>query len=359
VLSVAGDPAFGAEKVLASFLEAVPKEFAKRCLLARPARSSLARWATGSRARQYNWPARRDTALFNLLACFPAARQLRPERIGLVHAWGARGFETSLLLGRLLGAQVSGTLLDHPRASFLTALRKALIRQSAPRLRPLVCVSHAVANACHDSGLHGDRIVIPSGALPASSPRERSHSKVVRVGFFGLYARWKGFEAVRDWIEDAGPNIEWHLCGEPAPALRPVCEALKAKRLPNVAFRGWVDGARVMEEIDVLLHASTEFDPLPTVLIEAARAGIPAVASDLGGPREIVEDGVTGFLFSPSDPTVGLGRLRLLVADPALRARMGTAARNRFQSEFAIGRMVDSYLALWEASLAPTLSARC
>src|SRR6266511_3040710 len=138
LLSVAGDPAFGAEKVVAALVGALPDDFADRCLLVRPARSSLARWAGGGRRRHRDWPARRDGALFNLLACFRAARDLRTEGIGLVHAWGARAFEAALLLGRLLGAQVCGTLHDHPRAGFLSWLRKAIIRRSAPRLKPLV-----------------------------------------------------------------------------------------------------------------------------------------------------------------------------------------------------------------------------
>ena len=113
-----------------------------------------------------------------------------------------------------------------------------------------------------------------------------------------------------------------------------------------------------MGAIDVLLHASIEFDPYPTVLLEAARAGIPAVASNLGGSPEIITDGVNGFLFSPRDAGLGFQRLQLLASDPALRHRMGAAARRRFETEFGVGRMVDDYLALWTARLDGGVNAR-
>jgi len=357
LLSVTPDPGFGAEKVLASLLDALPEDFAGRCILLRPPGSSLARWAVGDRADYCDWPARRDAAVFNLLACFPVARALRAERIGLVHAWGARAFESAVLLGRLLGAPVSGTVHDHPHASFHSGLRKVIIRRSAPRLKRLVCVSHAVAEACRDSGLNADYSVIRNGLLPASPRSDSRRGGPVRVGFFGLYARPKGFETVRHWIEATGPAIEWHLYGEPAPVLRDACETLKAKGLSNILFHGWVDSPQIMDGIDIVLHASTEFDSYPTVLLEAARAGIPAVASNLGGSGEIIDDGVTGFLFSPSDPGAGLRCLRVLTADPALRTRMGAAARCRFESEFGISRMIDSYLALWDALLRDSTTA--
>jgi len=355
ILSVTGDPGYGAERVLAMLVHALPDDLADRCLLLRPPRSSLARWAAATRIPHLDWSARRDAAIYNLLACFRAGRELRTQRIGLVYAWGSRAFEAALLLGKLLGARVAGTLHDHPRGGFLTPLRSRLIRASAPRLRPLVCVSHALAEACRDTGLHADCVVINNG-LPAGRTRALSQgSEVVRVGFYGLYARWKGFETIRRWIGEAGRGFEWHLYGDPAPSLRRECE--EVRHLPNVVFHGWEDGAGLMDAIDILVHASIEFDPYPTVLLEAARAGIPVVASSLGGSREIVADGATGFLFSPDDAAQGLQRLRLLAADPALRTRLGAAARRRFESEFGIGRMADAYVAQWNAALRGGVSA--
>ncbi len=355
MLSVTQEPAFGAERVLAPLLQELPREFMDRCILLRPPRSALARWTVGASTPQRDWNAKRDASLLNLRACFGAARALRAEGVGLVHAWGVRAFEPALLLARLLGARVSGTLHDHPRASSLGRIRRIILERSAPRLRPLVCVSEALAAACRDLGVNGDLAVIHNG-LPATrlvdARREHGSGAVVRVGFLGLYAPWKGFVTVREWIDRGDLEIEWHLYGEPAPSLRAACEDLKARHHANVVQHGWSDRAGSMDEIDILVHASLEFDPYPTVLLEAARAGIPAVASDVGGAREIVTDGVTGFLFPPGDPS-GLAHLRRLVADPGLRRTMGGAAQRRFTAELGIREMVDAYVTAWTRQLTP------
>ncbi len=352
ILSVAGEQGRGAERLLASFLDALPELLVSRCLLVRPARSSLARWTATCRARSYDWPAQRDAYLPNLVAALAAAWELRGERIALVHAWGARAFESALLLGFLLGVPVCGTLHDHPRATLHGRLRRTIIRWAGRRMRPLICVSRALADACRDAGWNAQLAVIPNGAPPLPPAAGHRAAGPVRVGFFGLYARWKGFEIVRGWIEQLGPAVEWHLCGDPAADLAPAVEELSRTRPRNVIMHGWIDGPEAMGNMDVLVHASTEFEPFGLVLIEAARAGIPVVASDLGGPQEIVEDGVTGFLFPASDPATGVQRLRALVEDPALRSRVGTAARRRFESHYTINRMVDAYLAIWRERLA-------
>jgi len=358
VVSVAHEAAFGAERVLATLVQGLPCEFSPRCLLLRPDASRLARWTAGDPIPSRRWGARRDAIWYNLFASLRASRELRAERVGIVHAWGVRAFEPSVLLAGLLGARVTGTIHDHPRANFLTRSRQILLRATAPRLRPLVCVSQALAAACRTTSLDGDPIVIRNGLpeLPsAQSQREPSRDAAIRVGFFGVYARWKGFDTVLSWIEQTGPDIEWHLYGEPAPELRASCAELQAKQLPNVVFHGWVDGAGSMDGIDVLLHASMDFDPYPTVLLEAARAGIPAVASNAGGAAEIVVDGVTGFLFKAGDPA-GLVQLRRLASNWALRTTMGAAARRRFQMEFGVRQMVESYVNLWNSLLSTGLS---
>lgn len=349
ILSVTGDPGYGAERLLASFIAALPRELAQQCILARPPGSSLSRWAPPGAVEVVDFSARDDTFTRNLVAAMALARALRRHNVGLVHAWGARAFEAALLLGRRLHVPVSGTLHDHPEASIHGRARRALIRYAASRLQPIVGVSDAVAAACSEAGLGGDIIVIKNGASFAPLRPHAPDREPVRVAFLGLYAAWKGFDIVHDWIRQCGAEIEWHLYGNPALESEAACAALRAEGRKNVIFHGWVDGDDILTEMDILVHASTSFEPFGMVLVEAARAAIPVVASDLGGPREIVVDGETGFLFSPAAPAGGLEHLRKLVSSPELRRQMGNAARRRFETDFAIGRMVDAYVRLWRA----------
>jgi glycosyltransferase involved in cell wall biosynthesis len=98
------------------------------------------------------------------------------------------------------------------------------------------------------------------------------------------------------------------------------------------------DAMAVLAATDVLLHP-TSMDAFPTALLEAAAARVPVIATAVGGIPEIVEDGETGLLV-PAPPTADTvaARLESLLADAALRARVGLAARRRFEERFTAER---------------------
>ncbi len=80
--------------------------------------------------------------------------------------------------------------------------------------------------------------------------------------------------------------------------------------------------------------------------LEAAAAGKPTVASDVGGLRDIVADGETGFLVPPGDRAALAAAMQRLIADEDLRLRLGTGAKERaatFSSEAVIPRFEAAY----------------
>ena len=81
---------------------------------------------------------------------------------------------------------------------------------------------------------------------------------------------------------------------------------------------------------DVLLVPSRA-ESFGLVALEAAACGTPVVASDVGGLRTIVEDGRTGFLVEPRDPSAFAIAVDKLLADPALALEMGAAGAERAQ----------------------------
>lgn len=96
---------------------------------------------------------------------------------------------------------------------------------------------------------------------------------------------------------------------------------------------------------------TTRWEGFPRSVLEAMRAGIPAVASDVGGVREAIEDRVTGFVVPPGDPKTLADRLRRLLTDSAARARMGAAGRQRYLREFRFETMFDRTLAVYQQAL--------
>jgi phosphatidylinositol alpha-1,6-mannosyltransferase len=75
------------------------------------------------------------------------------------------------------------------------------------------------------------------------------------------------------------------------------------------------------------------------VFVEAAASGVPAVAGRSGGAWEAVDDGSTGFVVDPLDAGAIAAALERLLADPALRRRMGEAARTRAEQTFSYDQL--------------------
>lgn len=116
----------------------------------------------------------------------------------------------------------------------------------------------------------------------------------------------------------------------------------------HVLFLG---NQEVMEELlplaDVfLLPSSTESFGL--VALEAMSAGVPVVASNVGGLPELVEHGVTGFLERVGDVDAHVRAVLTLLNDPRLRSRMGRAGRKRAIDLFHVDRIVDQYRRVYE-----------
>jgi type III pantothenate kinase len=79
----------------------------------------------------------------------------------------------------------------------------------------------------------------------------------------------------------------------------------------------------------------------------------PVIATNAGGPRDIVEDGTTGRLVPPRDPTALAEAIHQLIADPACMRRMGERGQQRFEQQFTAARMAKDTIAVYDAALSP------
>ena len=108
----------------------------------------------------------------------------------------------------------------------------------------------------------------------------------------------------------------------------PYSEAL-AKSLPEAFFTGYLTGtelATAYASADIFVFPSTT-DTFGNVILEAQACGVPVIVSDSGGPKELVEDGMNGLITRSRDVDDFTRAIRSLIADAALRERMGSAAR--------------------------------
>lgn len=95
------------------------------------------------------------------------------------------------------------------------------------------------------------------------------------------------------------------------------------------------DMASLIKMVHILVLPSLTREGLPKVILEAMACGRPVVATNIPGCREAVEDEETGILVPPHNPETLARALHRLIIDPALRARMGAAGRERVMKNFS------------------------
>lgn len=119
----------------------------------------------------------------------------------------------------------------------------------------------------------------------------------------------------------------------------------------RVAVLGEVDYAQRLLRDAQLAVLSSRWEGLPLTILEAMRAGLPVVASDVGGVREAVLHGETGFVVPREDPDTLSRFLRGIIADPQRRVAMGTAGRARYEAEFTLDGMVEQTLDVYRSAV--------
>ncbi|HEY4451161.1 MAG TPA: glycosyltransferase family 4 protein [Solirubrobacteraceae bacterium] len=106
------------------------------------------------------------------------------------------------------------------------------------------------------------------------------------------------------------------------------------------------DVPELVRALDVLLLPSWE-EPFGRSLIESMALGVPVIATNVGGPPEILDDGVQGYLLAPGEPASWARAIAGLADDPQRAAEIGRAGRRRVEERFALERHVAAVLALY------------
>lgn len=174
------------------------------------------------------------------------------------------------------------------------------------------------------------------------------------VAVVGVLRPGKGHDLAVAAIEQVRaemPELRLMIAGE-GPARADV-KRLAARLGGAAVLAGHRDNVMaVLDAADVLLHP-TRADAFPTVLLQALAAGVPIVASGVGGIPEIVEDGDTGLLVPPPLTASAFAhRLKRLFGDPDLSRSLAERGRKRFENEFTATRWAGRLRAVYERARA-------
>ena len=306
-------------------------------------------------------------------ACLEANQQLRAalteaggfdfvyERYSL---WSFAGMEHAREGGMPGLLEVNAPLIEEQathRGLIHRAEAQEVARRAFGAASALLAVSAELAQWLEQHPAARGRVhVVPNGVDPARFPSNRVPSRpaaasVFTVGFVGSLKPWHGVSVLGE---------AFALLHEAEPATRLLVvvdgpergglEAALARR--GVAGAADLTGAVAPADIPGLLASMDVgvapypdlpgfyFSPLK--VLEYMAAGLPVVASAIGQLRELVRDGRDGLLCRPGDATVMARALGRLAADAALRARLGSAARERAARELTWQRAVDRILGL-------------
>ncbi|MFD1505318.1 glycosyltransferase family 1 protein [Georgenia yuyongxinii] len=173
------------------------------------------------------------------------------------------------------------------------------------------------------------------------------------VGYVGRLAPEKRVERLVRLASLPGARLVAVGDGPSRPGLERALAGTEARLL------GRLDGpelARAYAALDVFVHTGTT-ETFGQTLQEAMASGLPVVAPAAGGPIDVVAEGVTGYLYAPEDDDALERAVRVLGADPEMRARMGEAGRRRVlpRSWEALG---EAILGHYQDAIAQRVSTR-
>jgi glycosyltransferase involved in cell wall biosynthesis len=258
---------------------------------------------------------------------------------------------------------LSGLLLRIPAVAMIHFYKTAPdFKGFLRRMKRIVPNSSRTAQAFIQHGL-GDRVTVILNSIDvvqhqktgASLRREWAPSNELLVGYVGVLHPIKGIEYfIEAAIEVAQviPHVKFVIVGnEKFPDWRAHLERLAQPILTTkqLVFAGHRDDIpQVMRSLDILVVPSLE-EPFGYVNIEAGAAGVPVIASNVGGIPEIVVDGETGRLVPPADRSAIAGALTELLSSQPLRQALGDAARRRIEQYFSAAARLQEWERLFAA----------
>jgi glycosyltransferase involved in cell wall biosynthesis len=136
--------------------------------------------------------------------------------------------------------------------------------------------------------------------------------------------------------------------GEQRPALERMVSELGLTR--RVRFAGWVSREHIADHYrsaDIFVTATT-WEGMPNTVLEAMACGLPIIGTQASGLRELVCDGVNGYLVPMRDPAAMAEALARLIDNGYERRRMGRESRKRAEREFAWEYIAKQYVKVYE-----------
>lgn len=289
-------------------------------------------------------------------------RYLKEQNIDIVHLNNSLNTNHEwMLAAKILGVKV----LTHERGINVKLLRTA--KFLGKRLNGIICISRLIRTNLLEKGFSEKKLSVVYDGIDFANLRVKHDEITIKrkhgleesyplIGVVGNIKHWKGQETVvratailkKNW-----PGIKCLLVGgtiEGDPYkenLEKITNTLKISE--NVIFTGFqknpVDYMNIM---DVVIHSSIEPEPFGMVNLEAMYLRKPVVATNMGGPLEIFNDGVDGILVEPGNPELLAQKIIELLGNPESRRKIGEKALKTVVHKFSISHTINQIEKIYE-----------
>jgi glycosyltransferase involved in cell wall biosynthesis len=286
------------------------------------------------------------------------ARDLRRQNIRLVHAYGFYPNVFSVPAARFAGCITIASVRD--TGVFTSQIKlKTLSQRTACHLADrVVANSSAVRNWLVSLGVDQNHIdVIPNGIAVNERSTKSQDSRIRRelgidpkVPLIAVISRLNPGKGIEYFLKavvivrEQFPEARFLIVGGSYfdPAYKPSLESL-ARKL-NVADKVLFTGERndiqqLLQEVNISVLPSLS-EGLSNSLLESMAAGLPVIATNVGGNPEIVQDGKTGFLVAARDETALSDAILRMLRSPEMRERFGDAGYERVRTHFSLAATV-------------------
>ncbi len=278
-------------------------------------------------------------------------RSLRKQKFAIVQLhFGGRS------VCRLARVATQAKIIRHLHGRILEPRGLTPVYFSARGADVVVAVSRAVASRVVDGPA---RVIYAGVTVPPGDPPAlpcRAAAEII-LGTAGRLVELKGIEyllSAASALRREFPGLRVEIAGS-GPHRQKLEEGVAHCGLKgHVEFLGWINDLNsVLPRWDVFVMPSLE-EGFPIAALDAMAAGLPVVASSVGGVPELIQDGITGWFVPPGDVDALASRLRLLLSNPQMRHSMGAAGYTRVRDHFSAAQMTEGFTQLYDELLNET-----
>lgn len=210
----------------------------------------------------------------------------------------------------------------------------------------------------------------------SSDSLNHKHAAPVRIGLIAAFARWKGHlvfldaaaEVIRDRASNpAQPDVRFYIIGGPIYQTQgsQFSEQELRERVAALQIADWVEFTGFQKDVvnsyhalDVVVHASTQPEPLGLVIIEAMACRKPVIVANAGGAAELFTHNHDAIGVPPGDPITLAAAMNQLINHPQQRQQLASNARATALKHFNLERLGQQTLTLYNTLLTASRSSR-